>query len=304
MIELARSSVQTWECDQMGHMNVQFYVEKSSDAIAALLLTCGLGTRHLAQSGRAVEPFDTHIRFLRELRPGTPYFLRGGFIGWDMMALTAYCELVQTASGEVSASFVTKLRSLDVHSRKPHAFDDGVLAMAAHNKVELPVHGAARGLTLDAPRETAPSMADADQMNLLRTFQGVVKPQECDATGFMQPRFFMARVSDAIPNLLVQTSGRDRGADTKVGGAALEYRFIYRKFPRAGDVLAVRSGLRSLGTKTYVWAHWLIDVESGEAVATSEAVAVAMDLTTRRAIALPDDLRARLEPLVISDLTI
>ncbi len=29
MIELARSSVQTWECDQMGHMNVQFYVEKA-----------------------------------------------------------------------------------------------------------------------------------------------------------------------------------------------------------------------------------------------------------------------------------
>lgn len=304
MIELARSSVQTWECDQMGHMNVQFYVEKASDAIGALLLTCGLGTRNLARTGRMIEPFDQHIRFLRELRPGTPYFLRGGFIGWDMMALTAYCELVQTATGEVSASFVTKLRSFDVHSRNPHAFDDGVLAMAAHNKVDLPAHGAPRGLTLDDPRATAPTMADAERLNLLRTFQGVVKAQECDAAGFMQPRFFMARVSDAIPNLLVQTSGRDRGADTKIGGAALEYRFIYRKFPRAGDVLAVRSGLRSLGGKTYIWAHWLIDVESGEAVGTSEAVAVAMDLTTRKAIALPDELRARLEPLLNSELSI
>ncbi len=31
----------------------------------------------------------------------------------------------------------------------------------------------------------------------------------------------------------------------------------------------------------------------------AEAVAVAMDMTTRKAIALPDELRARLEPLMI-----
>ena len=47
----------------------------------------------------------------------------------------------------------------------------------------------------------------------------------------------------------------------------------------------MRSGLRAIGGKTYQWVHWLFDVESGEAIATCEAVAVAMDLTTRKAIA-------------------
>ena len=68
MIELARSSVQTWECDQMGHMNVQFYVEKACDALAAFGAGLGLGPRALAHQGQVLEPADHHIRFLRELQ--------------------------------------------------------------------------------------------------------------------------------------------------------------------------------------------------------------------------------------------
>ena len=176
--------------------------------------------------------------------------------------------------------------------------------MAMHNPVEIPPHGQPRGLTLHPPREPAPTLAEAGELGMIATYQGVVRPSECDSHGEMLPRYFMARVSDAIPNLLVQTSGRNRGDGGNTGGAALEYRFLYRQRPRAGDVVAVRSGLRAIGAKTYIWAHWLFDVETGQAIATSEAVAVAMDMTTRKAIALPDELRARLEPLMIEGLTV
>ena len=304
MIELARSSVQTWECDQMGHMNVQFYVEKACDALAAFGAGLGLGPRALAHQGQVLEPADHHIRFLRELRPGTPYFLRGGAVQADVMALTLYSELVQTASGEVAASFRTVAQLRDLRDGELRGFDDGVRAMALHNPVDIPAHGEARGLTLHAPRDPAPTLADADALGLIHTYQGVVRTSDCDANGEMLPRFFMARLSDSIPNLLVQTSGNNRGEGGNVGGAALEYRFFYRSRPRAGDILAVRSGLRAVGAKTYVWAHWLFDVETGEAAGTAEAVAVAMDLQTRKAIALPDALRARLEPLLIEGLTV
>ena len=304
MIELARSSVQTWECDQMGHMNVQFYVEKAADALAAFGAKIGLGPKALAEKGLVLEPADQHVRFLRELRPGTPYFLRGGAAAADVMALTQYSELVQTADGQVAATVRTIAQLRDAEDGAIAGFEDGPRAMAMHHAADIPDHGAARGLALDTPRAPAPTLADAEKLKLIPTYEGVVRPWECDGRGEMQPRFFMARVSDAIPNLIVQTSGRNRGQDRTTGGAALEYRFIYRKHPRAGDVLCIRSGLRSLGSKTYVWAHWLFDVETGEAVATAEAVAVAMDLTTRRAIELPDELRARLEPLVVEGLTI
>jgi acyl-CoA thioester hydrolase len=304
MIELARSSVQTWECDQMGHMNVQVYVEKASDALAAFGAAIGLGPRKLDHRGLALEPADTHIRFLKELRPGTPYYLRGGVAHAGIMALTAYSELVTTADDAVAATFRTIAHLRNRRDGDLDGFEDGVRAMAMHYPSEIPTHGAPRGLTMDAPRDPAPTLKEAAELGMIPTYEGVVRPADCDAHGEMLPRAFMARVSDAIPNLLVQTSGRDRSRETEIGGAALEYRFIYRRRPHPGDILAVRSGLRAVGGKTYHWVHWLFDVESGEAVATSEAVAVAMDLTTRKAIQLPDGLRARLDPLVIDGLSV
>jgi acyl-CoA thioester hydrolase len=112
----------------------------------------------------------------------------------------------------------------------------------------------------------------------------------------------MGIVSDSIPNLLGQTRGDDRSKNSKVGGAALEYRFHYRRYPRAGDVLTLRSGLKEVGPKTYTWCHWLFDLEKGDCVGTAEAVAIALDLETRKAIPIPDEMREKLETLVVAGL--
>ena len=304
MIELARSSVQTWECDQMGHMNVQFYVEKSCDALTALGARIGLGPKALRRHGLKLEAAEQHVRFLRELRPGAPYVLRGGVAKAEVMALTAYSELTITGSDTVAATFRTTARLVDAKDGAQVSFDDGARAMATHLTVAIPDHGSPRGLVLEPPRDPALTLGEAEAMKLTPTYRGVVRPWECDEQGEIPPRFFMARVSDAIPNLLIQTSGHNRGAGSSQGGAALEYRFVYRKRPRAGDIVVVMSGLKAVGAKTYIWAHWLFDGETGEALASAEAVAVAMDLTTRKAIALSGDFRARLETLVIEGLTV
>jgi acyl-CoA thioester hydrolase len=59
-----------------------------------------------------------------------------------------------------------------------------------------------------------------------------------------------------------------------------------------------------VSSKTYVWCHWLFDAETGECFATAEAVAVAMDLTERKAIEIPPDMRARLEALIVPGLSV
>ena len=35
MIELYRGSINTWECDEMGHMNVRFYVARMMEGLAS-----------------------------------------------------------------------------------------------------------------------------------------------------------------------------------------------------------------------------------------------------------------------------
>jgi acyl-CoA thioester hydrolase len=200
-------------------------------------------------------------------------------------------------SNEVAATFAADVELMDVDSRESEPLPQKAKAAAKALIVELPAHGAPRGLELYPPRVT-PTLAEAEAMQLVFTWQGEVTSDQCDAQGYLMPRHFMGYVSDAIPNLLGMTRGDDRSKNPTVGGAALEYRFHYHSFPRVGDVLTLRSGLKQVGPKTYIWGHWLFDLETGKAVATAEAVAIALDLETRKAIPIPEEMRTRLEAMV------
>ena len=303
MIEVARSSVQTWECDQMGHMNVQFYVAKADEGIAALASALRLSPRAQQSDHAALIPREQHIRFHRELRPGAPFAVLGGVIAAQSEGLILYEELQNTLTQGVAATFVTRAEWCDVAFRGGLPLPVEAVAKAPDFTIDLPSHGAPRGLDMALPRRPAPTLAEAEGLGLLTTYRGTVSPDQCDGAGFLTTRNYMARVSDGIPNLIAQTSGHDRSTG-RIGGAALEYRFVYRSFARDGDLLVLKSGLKSVSSKTYVWCHWLFDAETGECFATAEAVAVAMDLIERKAIEIPPDLRERLESLVVPGLSV
>ncbi len=300
MIEVARSSVQTWECDQMGHMNVQFYLDKADQGLTALALAFGVGPSAAREMGASLCAREHHVRFLREQRPGAPFYLRAGIVDVGEGGLTIYQEMVETVSDTPAATFRIDAAWVDIASRAPKPLPAALRAPAAE-RIEVPAHGRPRGLELSPPRP-APELAAADQSGMLRTWQGVVSRDQCDAAGFLTARHFMGIVSDSIPNLLAMTDGRDRSKTPNVGGAALEYRFVYRGHPRVGDALTLRSGLKQVGSKAYTWCHWLFDLETGAAVATAEAVAIALDLEARRAIPIPEEMRANLEARVIPGL--
>jgi acyl-CoA thioester hydrolase len=300
MIEVARSSVQTWECDQMGHMNVQFYVAKAEEGMGSLATALGLGHHKQQEAGTALVAREHHIRFHRELRPGAAFTVHGGVLRALTEGIELYEEVRTVIGNEISATFYTRAEWCDHATRGGLPLPLTAVAKVAPLSIEMPPHGAPRGLEMTLPRPS-PHLEDAESMGLITTYRGMVMPEYCDHAGFMTARHYMGRVSDAIPNLIAQTSGRDR-SNSATGGAALEYRFVYRVPAREGDVLVLKSGLKSVGEKTYVWCHWLFDAESGDCVATAEAVAVALDLTTRKAIPIPPDMREGLEALVIPGL--
>ena len=55
----------------------------------------------------------------------------------------------------------------------------------------------------------------------------------------------------------------------------LEYRLVYRRWPRAGDRFVIRTGRGFQKEKTHSFVHWIMDPDTGEAWCTTEAVAVA-----------------------------
>ena len=100
----------------------------------------------------------------------------------------------------------------------------------------------------------------------------------------------MGRISDSVPNLLYnwrQSVAKAAQGDVRMGAAVLEYRLIYRRWPRAGDVLQFHSSLSRVEEKFHAISHWAVDPATGAAWITSEAVAVTFDLNTRKVIPTP-----------------
>lgn len=304
-IECGRNSVQTWDCDQMGHMNVQFYVQRAEDAVAHLALHLGLGPSVAREANARLIPVQHHMRFHRELRPGAPYWLRAAPIFLPQNQIVITIELLATADDAVAYACTGLYQWVDIDSRAVLDMPERARDKAKALIQPMPPTALERGIAIHTPPRNSASLDDAKALGLIPALLSEVLAEHCDASGHLRVRDYMGRVSDAIPNLLVRTTGRDRSTETdkRIGGAALEYRMVYRKPARAGDLLGVRSGVKSIGPKTYNWVHWVVNEQTGEALATAEAVAVAMDLDARKAIPIPDSLRAVLEPLIVPELS-
>ena len=72
LVETVRSSVQTWECDQMGHMNVQFYLARENEGVASLASALGLRPRAQGEGRAGLLPREQHIRLIAR-------YVGGGF---------------------------------------------------------------------------------------------------------------------------------------------------------------------------------------------------------------------------------
>jgi acyl-CoA thioester hydrolase len=261
-----------WECDEMGHLNVRHYLAKAEDAAAILLSDLRAGPRTVRRQ---------HIRYHRETRAGTPLLIRGGALSRGP-APHLYFEFASPADGVLRATLIT-------------ALDGGALADGA--TVALPPHGAPRGLEDTPPRHSA-SIAEADEAGLREIYRGVVRREQCDEAGDLRPHQVVALISDGVTHLMMHITP-DRVLGAGIGGAALEQRIIHRAPARIGDQLTVRSGITAAAGKTMRFCHWVLNLRTGQAVATCEVVAVAFDLATRKAIPLSDDARARIGAMAV-----
>src|SRR4051812_43049671 len=102
-VEIWRGGVNTWDCDEMGHMNVRFYVARAMEGLAGLAAELGLPHAFAPYANATLVVREHHIRFLREAQAGTALHMLGGVIeiGEDEARLLQL--LVHTATGEIAA---------------------------------------------------------------------------------------------------------------------------------------------------------------------------------------------------------
>lgn len=298
MLEVLRSSVNTWDCDTMGHMNVRHYFGRANDGLSVLSLQLGLSPRALAERGLMLRARDQHLRFSRELRPGAGFSLHAGVVEERAAQLTTYEEL-RTVRDEVSATVVSECVLLDVKTGEPAPWPATLLEAARGARCSVPAYAAARGVVARAGRGRI-TRERALAIGMLPGYLGPVRPEDCDAQGVLLEAACMGRISDGISHFFRGLHGGTRPEG--IGGAALEYRFVFHAWPRLSDVIEVRSALSGLGPKALQVTHYLFDLESSQCFAASQAVVVWFDLSARKAVAIPEEVRAALQAQVITDL--
>ncbi|HXH66502.1 MAG TPA: thioesterase family protein [Candidatus Limnocylindrales bacterium] len=126
------------------------------------------------------------------------------------------------------------------------------------------------------------------------TQRGTVYPWECDHMGHMNVRWYAAKFDEACWQLLGSLGlTRTRMERDGVGMAAVEQRIEYKRELHAGDVVTVRSTVAEVKDKVIRMRHEMTDDETGELAATTEIVAVHIEMAARKARSLPSEVRER-----------
>jgi len=300
MIDVLRTGVNTWECDQMGHMNVRYYFARANQGLAMLALELGLPPSQLQREGLALRASDQHVRFMRELRPGVYYAMRAGVLSASEERLQVYEEMRFVRKPDPIASALSEVSLVEVATGRVVPWSQAVIDRARALQTVVPPETAPRGIERSVPRPP-PVRDEALKLGMTGAYLGPVQPEDCDRYGAMHEAAFMARVSDGIGHFFSELRGEHL---SNVGGAALEYRYVFYERPTLGDVIEVRSGLKGLGNKTTHFCHWIFNVETGRCAATSEAIAVSFDLTTRKSVDIPADARAVMQSRIVPGLSV
>ena len=305
MIELWRGNVNAWECDELGHYNVRFYLARLSEAVANLAEAAGLNPVHRSDALATLILRDIHVRFLAEAHPGAPLYIEGGILDHDACTATAIFVMRHSGTGKPAATFRTVLGHASPQTTTDFPWPRRFHARAETLRVELPDFAKPRGIALDGPRAT-PRLDLADRLGLETIGRGRFGQSEMDAFGTMRAEFLLGRVSDSVTNFAAafpeewdQHAGKTEG---HVASALLECRINPRHWPRCGDGYVIRSGLKSVSPKVRNIVHWVMEPATGRVWWTMEGVAAPMDLVARKLLDVNADIQDRVQAACIDGL--
>lgn len=291
---LYQGSVNTWECDDGGHLNVRFHLERAFVGLAHMAHALELPRAFTPAAASTLVPLEAHVRFNREALPGAPLIMHGGVVEIGESDATV-CLDMRHADGAPASCFTLRVAHADTRDFQHFPWSPRSRTAAQRIAIEQPAHAKPRSLDVTKPPCEA-SRAQAIALGALRTGGAMALPEHCDPFGRVRFDQLMGRVSDSVPNLLAQwraDAAAEQGAAP--AGAVVEARYIYRRFPRPGDLIEVYSGITGVGEKTLNLVHWLVDPASGACWMSMEVTALTFDTATRKAIAPSAEARARME---------
>lgn len=262
-----RSTVNTWECDENAHMNVQFYFTKFDDADRIFRSQFSLPT--LIRAARQTR----HVRYHREaaaaamLEVSSAIVLRDGAAAAVVHKMTNEPDrfLVATALDCYDPAAMEQISST---SKLP--FVDWKRITNA-----LP-----RGLNLE------PALPVSKDLTMVPTYSGFIHPKDFDANGHLQDRAYISCFTDGAPHTWWEGGIEPRWLkENGFGRVAVELKLTYGETPPPGSALTMQTAFTEVRKSTFTVRHILTN--EGVVVGYGDQVSLMMDLDKRKAVPLP-----------------
>jgi acyl-CoA thioester hydrolase len=132
-------------------------------------------------------------------------------------------------------------------------------------------------------------------------YRAIVMPAQCDIYGHMNVRHYAACFDDAgwhFPKMagLSLEDIRARGLGTVVATLSIEFHHEIR----AGQLVLIQGAMMRVGTKSFSHEMRLYEADSMTHCATQKTVEVCFDTQARKGVALPADIKAKLQKICVS----
>ena len=277
------------DCDQMSHMNVQYYFGKHADAIKCLFnkinsySTDNIDYKILNE--RCIFSREVHLNSVLEIVfkvksiKNNELLLLSKVYSIDHENVSAYFETsVSLNINEKTKNIILNLFSLDTSTFL--------------NELEF---SNLRPLTDNRPPQNYSRDAFISCKSAVNTWD-----LDHEAVGSSQ--FKIGCVSDAATHLFTYC-----GADFNwrneydIGSAALDYSVRYFKDAPLGMAVTMHTNFTKIGNKSLKFIHHMVDDSTGDVIMDIEIVAVLFDLQKRKSIVVPEEFRVQASKLLINN---
>lgn len=264
-----RSTVNTWQCDENAHMNVQFYFAKFDDADRVF-------RSHFALPSLTGDARHTrHVRYHREAAAAAMLEVQSAIVLRNGEPVAVIHRMTNEPDRFVMAT------ALDRY--EPQAMERvSTTAQLPFVDWETITDALPRGL------EGAPTSAPTNALarETVPTYSGVFHPKDFDADGDLLDRAYISCFTDGAPHSWWEGGIEpDWLKQNGFGRVAVELKLTYGVAPPQGSVVTMQTAFINVGKSTFTLRHTLTC--EGDVVGYGEVVSLMMDLETRKAVPLP-----------------
>ena len=277
------------DCDQMSHMNVQYYFGKHADAIKCLF------NKINSYSAEKIEYKILNERciFSREVHLNSVLEIVFKVKSIEDNKLLLLSKVYSLDHENVSAYFETSI-SLDVNKQIKKIISD-LFSSTCYTFLNELEFSNLRPLTDNRPPQNY-------FRNAFVSCKSAVNTWDLDHEAMGSSQFKIGCISDAATHLFTYC-----GADFNwrneydIGSAALDYSVRYFKDAPLGMAVTMHTNFTKIGNKSLKFIHHMVDDSTGNVIMDIEVVAVLFDLKKRKSIVVPEEFRLKASKLLIDN---